>query len=92
MSDYIHLPRAVAEYARTALKGSSDNGDQYCAAQIQEFLDAPPQAPIFEYKEVDRLGLTYKEFMNAIIHWGDRGFRVVDRTGPSVLMERKIVR
>lgn len=88
MSGYIHLPRAVAEYARTALKGSSDNGDQYCAHQIQEVLDEPSQLPIYEYHEIARTNLTYDEFMNQINFWGSRGYKIVDRTGSSVLMQR----
>ena len=44
MSDVtITLPESVARYAATALEGSSDNGDQYCAKQIREAL--PPEYP-----------------------------------------------
>lgn len=38
LPDTVTLPRNVASYAATALAGSSDNGDRYCARQIREAM------------------------------------------------------
>lgn len=38
LPDVVTIPRNVASYAATALAGSSDNGDRYCARQIREAM------------------------------------------------------
>lgn len=42
--DLVPVPRDTLSYAATALEGSADNGDQYCAKQIRDALADTPDA------------------------------------------------
>lgn len=55
MTETVNVDRMVVEYAITALRGSADNGDQYCVSQLEEALGRGPLKEPRPFKVGDKV-------------------------------------